>query len=133
LVADGRKNILVVDDNFDVRRLLKKVLEIAGYDVSEAVDGEDALRSVEGRVPDLILMDIRLPGQYDGLETTGRLKDDARLQRVPIVALTASVLERDRQQARAAGCSGFIAKPVDISTLPGLVETFLTRGAMAPR
>lgn len=133
MVADGRKNILVVDDNFDVRRLLKKVLEIAGYDVSEAVDGEDALRSVEGRVPDLILMDIRLPGQYDGLETTGRLKDDARLQRVPIVALTASVLERDRQQALAAGCSGFIAKPVDISTLPGLVETFLTRGTMAPR
>lgn len=133
MVADGRKNILVVDDNFDVRRLLKKVLEIAGYDVSEAVDGEDALRSVEGRVPDLILMDIRLPGQYDGLETTGRLKDDARLQRVPIVALTASVLERDRQQALAAGCSGFIAKPVDISTLPGLVETFLTRGAMASR
>lgn len=133
MVADGRKNILVVDDNFDVRRLLKKVLEIAGYDVSEAVDGEDALRSVEGRVPDLILMDIRLPGKLNGLETTGRLKDDARLQRVPIVALTASVLERDRQQARAAGCSGFIAKPVDISTLPGLVETFLTRGAMAPR
>lgn len=133
MVADGRKNILVVDDNFDVRRLLKKVLEIAGYDVSEAVDGEDALRSVEGRVPDLILMDIRLPGQYDGLETTGRLKDDARLQKVPIVALTASVLERDRQQALAAGCSGFIAKPVDISTLPGLVETFLTRGTIAPR
>lgn len=133
MVADGRKNILVVDDNFDVRRLLKKVLEIAGYDVSEAVDGEDALRSVEGRVPDLILMDIRLPGQLNGLETTGRLKDDARLQRVPMVALTASVLERDRQQALAAGCSGFIAKPVDISTLPGLVETFLTRGAMAPR
>ncbi|MBK5225135.1 MAG: response regulator, partial [Thermoleophilia bacterium] len=51
----------------------------------------------------------------------------------PVVALTASVLERDRQQARAAGCSGFIAKPVDISTLPGLVETFLTRGTMAPR
>lgn len=133
MVADGRKNILVVDDNFDVRRLLKKVLEVAGYDVSEAVDGEDALRSVEGRVPDLILMDIRLPGQLNGLETTGRLKDDARLQRVPIVALTASVLERDRQQALMAGCSGFIAKPVDISTLPGLVETFLTRGAMAPR
>lgn len=133
MVADGRKNILVVDDNFDVRRLLKKVLEIAGYDVSEAVDGEDALRSVKGRVPDLILMDIRLPGKLNGLETTGRLKDDARLQRVPIVALTASVLERDRQQARVAGCSGFIAKPVDISTLPGLVETFLTRGAMAPR
>lgn len=133
MVADGRKNILVVDDNFDVRRLLKKVLEIAGYDVSEAVDGEDALRSVKGRVPDLILMDVRLPGKLNGLETTGRLKDDARLQRVPIVALTASVLERDRQQARAAGCSGFIAKPVDISTLPGLVETFLTRGAMASR
>ncbi|MHB1324968.1 MAG: response regulator [Thermoleophilia bacterium] len=133
MVADGRKNILVVDDNFDVRRLLKKVLEIAGYEVSEAVDGEDALRSVEGRVPDLILMDIRLPGQLNGLETTGRLKEDARLQRVPIVVLTASVLEWDRQQALAAGCSGFIAKPVDISTLPGLVETFLTRGAMAPR
>lgn len=133
MVITGKKKILVVDDNVDVRRLLRKVLETAGYDVGEAVDGEDALQSVEGRVPDLILMDIRLPGALNGLATTSRLKDDARLQRVPIVALTASVLERDRQKALAAGCSGFIGKPVDISILPGLVATFLTRGAMAPR
>ena len=133
MVAGGRKIILVVDDNDDVRRLVKKVLEISGYLVKEATDGEGALRLVEEMVPDLVLMDIRLPGRFDGLETTSRLKGDARLQRVPIVALTASVLERDRQQALAVGCSGFIPKPIDISTLPGLVETFITKGAIAPR
>lgn len=130
---EGGKYVLVVDDNDDVRRLVKKVLQMSGYRVREAVSGDEALAEVEKEVPDLILMDIRLPGQFNGLETTGRLKDDARMQRVPIVALTASVLDRDRRQALVAGCSGFIGKPIDISSLPGLVEEFIKRGAMAPR
>lgn len=125
--------ILVVDDNDDVRRLVKKVLMMSGYEVCEATSGDEAIAAVEKAIPDLILMDIRLPGQFNGLETTSRLKDDARMQRIPIVALTASVLERDRRQALAAGCSGFISKPIDISSLPELVEKFITRGAMAPR
>ncbi len=128
-----KRTILVVDDNEDVRRLVKKVLEMSGFKVNEAGDGESALRAIDEDVPDLVLMDIRLPGQFNGLETTSRLKDDARMQRVPIIALTASVLERDRQQALAAGCCGFIGKPIDISTLPKLLETYINRGAMTPR
>jgi len=131
-MADDRC-ILVVDDNDDVRRLVKKVLLMKGYQVCEAGSGEEALEAVEKSVPDLILMDIRLPGQFNGLETTSRLKDDARMQRVPVVALTASVLERDRKQALAAGCSGFISKPIDISSLAELVEKYIQRGVMAPR
>ncbi|MBI5870276.1 MAG: response regulator [Actinobacteria bacterium] len=132
-MAENSKCVLVVDDNGDVRRLVKKVLQMSGYEVCEATSGDEALAAVENAIPDLILMDIRLPGQFNGLETTSRLKDDARMQRVPIVALTASVLERDRRQALAAGCSGFISKPIDISSLPELVGKFIDRGAMAPR
>lgn len=132
-MAENNKCVLVVDDNGDVRRLVKKVLQMSGYDVCEATNGDEALVAVEGAIPDLILMDIRLPGQFNGLETTSRLRDDARMQRVPIVALTASVLESDRRQALAAGCSGFISKPIDISSLPELVQKFIERGAMTPR
>ena len=129
-----KKKILVVDDNDDVRRLVKKVLERSGYDVIETSDAESTLKLVdEGLVPDLVLMDIRLPGKLSGLETTSRLKDIASMQRVPVVAISASVLDRDRQQALAAGCSGFIAKPIDISTLPSQVETYIARGVAAPR
>ncbi|RJQ46706.1 MAG: response regulator [Gaiellales bacterium] len=120
--------VMVVDDNDDVRRLLRKVLEAAGHEVVEVADGEGAISRVEESVPDLVLMDIRLPGGMDGLETTSRLKEDPRLKRVPIIALTASVMERDRQQAVAAGCSGFIGKPVDVATLPDLVKKFIARG-----
>ncbi len=133
MVNDKGKTVLVVDDNDDVRRLVKKVLEMSGFNVNEAVDGEGALRSIGDQMPDLILMDIRLPGKLSGLDATCRIKEDSRMQRVPVVALTASVLERDRQQALAAGCNGFIAKPLDISALPKMVETFIDRGAIAPR
>jgi len=128
-----KKVILVVDDNDDVRRLVKKVLEMSGYKVLEAPDGEQALAIIDSVVPDLVLMDIRLPGPYDGLETTRRLREDARLQRVPVVALSASVLEPDRQRALTVGCNGFICKPIDIAELPKLVETYIKRGAATPR
>lgn len=124
-----RYSVMIVDDNEDVRRLLRKVLEAAGYDIIEAGDGSEAMSLVAETVPDLVLMDIRLPGEMDGMETTSHLKQDPRMKRVPIVALTASVMERDQQQAIAAGCSGFIGKPVDVTSLPGMVEQFIGRGA----
>ncbi|MHB8169625.1 MAG: response regulator [Thermoleophilia bacterium] len=128
-----KTKIVVVDDNADVRRLVKKVLERAGYLVVEAASGEEALSTVEALVPDLVLMDIRLPGAIDGLEAAERMRKDARLARTPIVALTASVFAEDRDRALAAGCAGFIAKPVDITSLPGLVEKFIARGAAGGR
>lgn len=131
--AGEKYKILIVDDNNDVRRLVKKVLEISGHTVLEATIGQEALEIAEEEIPDLILMDIRMPGEFNGLETTRRIKEDPALARVPIVALTASVLDQDRMQALAAGCSGFIGKPIDISDLPRMVETFITRGAAKPR
>jgi two-component system cell cycle response regulator DivK len=120
--------VLVVDDNDDVRRLVRKVLERAGKSVIEASDGEAALAVVETTIPDLVLMDIRLPGKYDGLQATLRMKEDPRMSRVPIVALTASVLAVDREKALASGCSGFIGKPIDITLLPALVEKYIVHG-----
>lgn len=129
MTPDAQKTILVVDDNDDVRRLVKKVLTLSGYRVLEADTGEGALVVTDETVPDLVLMDLRLPGELNGLETTGQLKEDPRTNRVPVVALTASVMERDRKQALAAGCSGFIGKPIDITALPELVEKFIVQGS----
>jgi len=125
MAEEAGRTILVVDDNEDVRRLLRKVLEASGYGVEEATSADEALEYTQGAVPDLVLMDMRLPGVCDGLEATRRLKSDPRLTSVPVVALTASVLENDRKMAMAAGCSGFIGKPVDIADLAGLVEKHL--------
>lgn len=122
----GEKAILVVDDNEDVRRLVRKVLESAGHRVMEANTGEEALQLADELTPALVLMDVRLPGAFDGLETTRRLKGDERLSQVPVVALTASVLERDRQQALSAGCVGFIGKPIDITRLTTMVEGYMS-------
>lgn len=131
---EGEKyKILIVDDNDDVRRLVKKVLVMSGHIVLEAAMGLEALEIAEEEIPDLILMDIRLQGELNGLETTRRIKEDLALARIPIVALTASVLEQDRMQALAAGCSGFIGKPIDITDLPGVVDTFISHGASKPR
>lgn len=123
--------VMVVDDNDDVRRLLRKVLEAAGHDVIDATGGREALKLLQDVEPDLILMDVRLPGGMDGMEATASLKEDPRLKRVPVVALTASVTASDRQQAIASGCSGFISKPVDVTAIPELVRQFIARGASA--
>jgi CheY-like chemotaxis protein len=131
--TEEKKTIMVVDDNDDVRRLVKKVLQMSGYEVLEAHSGEEALVIAEESIPDLVLMDLRLPGELNGLVATCQLKEDPRTSRIPVVALTASVMEKDRKQALQAGCCGFIGKPIDISALPILVEKMITRGAAAPR
>ncbi len=121
-------NILVVDDNEDVRRLVRKVLEASGYSVVEAASGEEAIRRSGSERPDLVLMDMCMPGTIDGLEATRRLKGDPRLREVPVVALTAASLERDRSLAMAAGCCGFIGKPIDILDLADTVGRYLSAG-----
>jgi two-component system cell cycle response regulator DivK len=125
--------VLVVDDNDDVRRLVRKVLERAGFKVAEANSGKVALEEAEQILPDLILMDIRLPGTVNGLQATKELKENSLTSRIPVVALTAGVMDRDRQMALECGCSGFIGKPIDITELAALVKKFITRGAVTPR
>lgn len=118
------QKILVVDDNRDNRELVVKVLKNRGYDMVEAVDGEDALRKAQDERPDLILMDISLP-KMDGYEVIRRLKSQEEYRYIPIVALTAHVMKGDKERAMNAGCIGYIPKPIDIRELPEQIRYYL--------
>jgi CheY-like chemotaxis protein len=100
------------------------VLTVEGYDVRTATDAEDALRVLESFRPRLILMDLQLPGM-DGLQLTRQLRRDPAWQHVLIVALTAYAMKGDEDKARAAGCDGYITKPIDTERLPKLVAEYL--------
>ncbi|HZK73111.1 MAG TPA: response regulator [Clostridia bacterium] len=117
--------ILVVDDNDAGLLLVRAVLELDGFRVDSAGSSEEVLERLNARVPDLILMDVQLPGQ-DGLSLTRQLKADPATATIPIVALTAHAMAGDREQALAAGCSGYISKPIDTRTLGAQVRQFLT-------
>src|SRR5262245_60117873 len=110
---DGLMNfILVVDDNPTNLRLATSLLEMEGYEVGQAVDAETAQAAIRNRQPDLILMDVALPGM-DGLTLTRKLKSDAMTRDIRIVALTAFAMKGDDQKAFDAGCDGYISKPID--------------------
>jgi len=104
--------ILIIDDNPTNLKLASDVLEMAGHVVMTAVDADAALLLLRDVRPDLILMDIALPGM-DGLTLTRQLKADPTLNTIPIVALSASAMKGDEQKAFDAGCDGFITKPID--------------------
>jgi len=118
------KKILVVDDNEDNRELVVNVLRNKGYEMIEAVDGEDALQKAKDEKPALILMDISLP-KMDGYEVTRRLKSLIEYKEVPIVALTAHAMKGDKEKAFSAGCIGYISKPVDVRELPEQIKLYL--------
>jgi CheY-like chemotaxis protein len=120
--------ILVVDDHPQNLKLAVLLLTIAGYRVQTAVDAEDALTRLETFSPRMILMDLQLPGM-DGLELTRTLKADPRHRDIVIVALTAYAMKGDRERALAAGCDGYIAKPLDTDAFAGLIEDYLSRGS----
>jgi CheY-like chemotaxis protein len=123
--------VLLVEDNPVNRKLARNVLRSQGFEVLEAPTGEDALIQLRRRRPDLILMDLQLPGM-DGLEVTRRVKADPHTADLPVVALTAHVREADEAQAREAGCVGYITKPIRLATFPTQVETFLTEPVTLP-
>lgn len=116
--------ILYIDDHAESRLLVRHILEAEGYEVIEAQDGSSGIRVAEAESPDLILIDIMMPG-LDGRETTTRLRSIPRLQAVPIVALTANMIAGDRERALAAGCNGYLQKPVDVDRLPEQIREFL--------
>ncbi len=117
-------SILVVDDNPTNLKLVSDVLAYEGHDILRAVDAEEAQLILDRILPDLILMDIALPGM-DGLTFTRRLKADARTRQIRIVALTAFAMKGDDQKALDAGCDGYITKPIDTRALPGEVAGIL--------
>jgi signal transduction histidine kinase len=118
------KTILYVEDNAANRLLVRQVLEGVGYQVVEATDGLSGIKMAQETNPDLILMDINIPGM-DGYEAATRIKSLPELSTIPIIALTAKVMAGDRERALAAGCDGYIAKPIDIDALPNQVAEFL--------
>lgn len=118
------KKILVVDDNNDSRELVIKVLKNQGYEMIEAVDGEEALQKAISEKPDLILMDISIP-KIDGYEVTKKLKSLEEFKNIPVVALTAHAMKGDRIKALEAGCEGYIPKPINVRELPDQVKSYL--------
>jgi CheY-like chemotaxis protein len=120
-------NILVIDDNMTNLKLACDVLEWSGYHVSKAGDAEQALKLIEAAPPDLILMDIGLPGM-DGLALTRKLKASTATGAIRILALTAFAMKGDEQKVIAAGCDGYIAKPIDTRALAARVAQCLAEG-----
>ena len=118
--------ILYIEDNFDNRLLVRRVLEIEGYRVIEAEDGIQALDHLRSETPDLVIVDINLP-DMDGYEVTTRLKQIPSMAKVPVIAMTANVMKGDREKTLAAGCDGYISKPIDIDTLPDQIAKFLRK------
>jgi two-component system, cell cycle response regulator DivK len=116
--------ILIVEDNEANRLLAGAVLEREGYRVEMAENSAQALDLLGRRAPDLILMDIQLPG-LDGLTLTRQLKRDTKTAAIPVVALTALAMTGDRERTIAAGCSGYISKPINTRTFAAEVRKFL--------
>jgi CheY-like chemotaxis protein len=116
--------VLIVDDNPTNLKLASDVLQMEGYEIMKAVDAEHALRILKGVLPDLILMDIALPGM-DGLTLTRKLKADDTFKHIPVIALTAFAMKGDDQRARDAGCDGYITKPIDTRRFPVQIAEFL--------
>jgi CheY-like chemotaxis protein len=116
--------VLVVEDNETNQMLTMAVLQRDGYQVKVAGTAEEALAMIGLEMPDIILMDLQLPGQ-DGLAFTRALKEDPATTAIPVVAMTAHAMMGDEAQAIAAGCAGYIAKPIDTRTLSDQVRRFL--------
>jgi CheY-like chemotaxis protein len=119
-----KKSILLVDDSIPNLKLTQFLLRQSGFEVATAEDAEQALRALEQHVPDLILMDIQLPGM-DGLALTRHLRRDSSLRDVPILAFTASAINGDEEMARASGCDGYITKPIDTRTFVNVLRKYV--------
>jgi CheY-like chemotaxis protein len=122
--------LLIVDDHPLNLKLVRVLLEAEGHDVTIAVDAPSALRALESLHPDLILLDIQLPG-VDGLELAQQLKGTPATSAIPIIAVTAYAMKGDEEKVRAAGCNAYVSKPIDTRALVALVAR-LTRPEGAP-
>lgn len=118
------KKILIVEDDEKSLYLARFILEKQGYEVIEAMDGLEAIDKAFRENPDMILMDMQLP-KLDGYETTMRIKANEKSNKIPVIALTAYAMKGDREKTLAAGCSGYIEKPIDAATFAEEVKKYL--------
>ena len=120
----GKARILYIEDNIDNMTLVKRVLEIEGFEVIPAETGKEGVSKAVQNLPDIVITDINLP-DIDGYEVTDILKNDKKTAHIPVIAMTANVMKKDREHVFQAGCDGYISKPIDVDELPGQIETFL--------
>lgn len=120
----GNKSILYVEDNFHNKRLVRKILTARGYTVLEAEDGQSGVEMAIAELPDLILMDINIPG-LDGIEATRLIKADDKTSKIPVIALTANAMRGDRERFLAAGCDNYLPKPISTSDLLSVIASYL--------
>lgn len=118
------KKVLIADDKATSRELVRTVLERSGYEVVEAGDGIEALRNARESKPDLIILDLHMPG-LDGFGVIRELRLDAGFAATPVMALTASAMQGDRERALSAGFTGYISKPIQLRMLRSEVERLL--------
>jgi len=119
-----KKRILVVEDQDDLRGVLRDLLTGSGYEVVEALDGRDGISKANAERPDLILMDIQLP-VIDGYEATREIKANPKLASTPIIAVSSFAMKGDEEKARAAGCDHYVTKPYSPIQLLRIIRTFL--------
>ena len=121
---DAQKTILHIEDNFENRILVRRLLQSASYRVIEAENAYQAISHLRTTRPDLILMDINMP-DVDGYTLTTKLKTVPGINQIPIIAITANAMRGDREKSLRAGCDGYIEKPIDIDTFLDQVSFFL--------
>jgi two-component system, cell cycle response regulator DivK len=120
--------VLIVDDNEKNLKLARDVLRAAGFRTLEAATGADGIALAEAKLPDLVLLDLRLP-DMDGTEVARELRDRARTQGIPVVALSALQLTAHGDELRAAGFAGYLEKPISVAEFPNQVRGYCIRGA----
>ena len=120
-----KATLLVVDDNADNREVLAEYLAFEGFAVVTAANGEDALANAEAHRPAIVLMDLAMPGRWDGYEATRRIKTHPLLGNTIVIAVTAHAYPEDQRRALDAGCCSVVVKPVDVPALAGLLERVL--------
>ena len=122
--------ILYIEDNFENRVLIRRVLESEGYQMLEASSAATAFERLEKQTPDLILMDINMP-DMDGYTLTAKIKENPAFKNVPVIAVTANVMRGDKERSLEAGCDGYIQKPIDIDILTEQIERYRQKSKQA--
>jgi two-component system cell cycle response regulator DivK len=118
------KKVLCIEDNRTNMLLVSRIVEAEGYELLRAEDGPAALRLLQRQAPDIILLDVNIPGIH-GLELARMIKDDERLSRIPLIATTANVLVGDKERCLEAGCDEYLPKPLDIRDLRNVMRRYL--------
>jgi CheY-like chemotaxis protein len=126
-MSDEKKKVLCIEDNMVNMLLVSRIVEAEGHDLLKAEDGTQAMSVLSEVIPDIILLDINLPG-INGLDLAKRFKADDKLRPIPLIATTAQVLVGDRERCLDAGCDDYLPKPLDIRRLREVLREHLSNG-----